>query len=62
MWHLCRAEEPGLLRLDPVAILRTLRGARLRWEECRQLLWVSFAPLSLARGAVSTVRLVVSLL
>lgn len=62
MWHLCRAEEPGLLRLDPVAILRTLRGGRLRWEECQQLLWVSFAPLSLARGAVSTVRPVVSLL
>lgn len=56
MWHLCRAEEPGLLRHDPVAFLRTLRGGRLRWEECQQLPWVSFAPFSLPRGAVSTFR------
>lgn len=62
MWHLCRAEEPGLLRLDPVAVLRTLRGGRLRWEEHQQLPWVSFAPFSLPRGTVSTFRPVVSLL
>lgn len=46
--------------LDPIAFLRTWRGGRLRWEECQQLPWVSFAPLSLARGAVSTFRPVVS--
>lgn len=59
MWHLWSAEEPGLLRslsLDPVAFLRTWRGGRFRWEECQQLPWFPFAPLSLARGAVSTLR------
>lgn len=46
--------------LDPTAFFRTRRRGRLRSGEHQQLPWVSFAPLRLARGAVSTFRPVIS--